>query len=148
MTQVIGELNIRKYDNHRWFILSRLEFVLNNGSWIRVRRGFILDFGSTPRSLWAIMPPLGTAADLGYAAHDGVYGKNRDDSPYVDLSHSFTRKEADMAMREVHLHCGVSVELSDASYLGVRRGASRAWMSPQQKLASGIIHQLPDYYDQ
>jgi len=127
--------------------LRDIQFHLNDGRWIHIWRKFILDFGSVPKSLRSIVPPLGTAADMGFAAHDGLYAEHRDNTPYVVLSDPFTRKEADKAMMEIHLHCGVSQELAEGMYAGVRMGASRSWMSPEEKLASGIIQELPDYYE-
>jgi len=133
MTQIIGSLDIRKYDARRWMYLHQQKFILNDGSWLLNKRGFVLDFGSIPRPVWSLEPPLCTESDEGYGFHDGGYAKNRDDSPFVEWSHPFTREEVDAGMREIHLHCGVSEERADVIYGMVRQFASYSWLSEAER---------------
>jgi hypothetical protein len=148
MSKITGKLEIRKEDDTHWFILRLIKFLLNDGRLVTIKRGFVFDGGSVPQALWAFVPPMGTAADWGFALHDALYSWHRDSSQLVIVSDSFTRKDADLAMMEVHLHAGVSQELAELIYTGVRLGASRSWMTPEEKLASNIIKELPEYYDQ
>jgi len=135
VTQIIGSLDIRKYDARRWMYLHQQKFILNNGSWLLNKRGLVVDFGSIPKRLWSLEPPLCSEADEGYGYHDGGYAKNRDDSPFVEWSHPHTREEVDAGMREIHLHCGVSQDRADMIYNMVRRFASYSWLNEVDRAA-------------
>ena len=133
MTEITGSLDIRKYDIDRWTILRDIKCDTNDGRWVLLKRWFILDFGSTPRPMWSVLPPLGSLADVGYGFHDGLYAKNRDDSPLVLVSDPFTREEADDLMTEIHLPCGVDPALAAIINAGVRVGALASWEAPQER---------------
>ena len=150
MIVITGHLDIRKYDDKRWSGLSRRKLLTPDGLSIESRRGLVIDFGSIPVSVWSILgvPPLGSKADEGFFWHDCLYTNHRDDSPFVIVNRDVTRREADDLMMAIHLQCGVPREKAEAIWAGVRLGASRSWMTPEDKLNAGIIQQLPAYYDQ
>ena len=133
--KLIGNLDIRKHDDTRWYLLHNFKCVTDDGRTVEGRRGFTYDGGSVPQSLWNIVPPMGAATDWGFFFHDCLYAWNRDNSAFVSVSEPFNRKEADQLMLEVHLHCGVSQELAEAIYTGVRLGASASWVPPAERKA-------------
>ena len=141
--KITGTLDVRKYDAHYWDILRVIKFTSDNGSWVQIKPNFRLDFGSIPRGLRSIVSPMGSLADWGFVPHDGLYSKHRDNNPLVVTSHNFTRKEADQLMLEIHLHCGVSQELAEGIYMGVRLGASYSWLTPAEKTKRLARNQLP-----
>jgi len=65
-------------------------YITNAGDSIVIPKGFFTDFASSPRLLWALVPPLGT---YGKAAvvHDYLYR-----TPGL----KYTRKESDNILRE------------------------------------------------
>ena len=149
MIKITGHLDLRKHDSYRWYLLPNRKLLTDDGLAIESQRGFVLDGGSIPKSLWSLsVPPLGSDADEGFFWHDCLYAWHRDHSPFIRVNREVTRKEADQLMMALHLQEGVSQELAEAMYAGVRLGASRSWMSPKDKLDSGIITELPEYYDQ
>jgi hypothetical protein len=133
MTEIVGTLDIRKYGTDRWTILRDLKCLTNDGRWVLLKRWFILNFGSTPQLLWAILPPLGTDADIGYGFHDGLYAWYRDKSPLVLVSDPFTREESDDLMKEIHLYCGVDPIKAEAIHNGVRTFGLDSWMTEEDR---------------
>jgi hypothetical protein len=133
MTEIVGSLDVRKHDVDRWTILRDIKCNTNDGRWVLVKRWFILDFGSTPRPVWSILPPMGSLADVGYAFHDGLYAWHRDSSPLVLVSDPFTRTEADKLMTEIHRHSGVDPITASTIHAGVAIGAGWSWLTPEEK---------------
>jgi len=127
MIQIYGHMDVRKYDDYRWSVLRRRRLVTPDNRTIEVRPGFVLDFGSIPRSLRGIVQPMGSEADEGFFWHDSVYASNRYSPSTVIVSEPFTRKEADDLMMAIHLQSGVEQELAEAMWLAVRLGASQSW---------------------
>jgi hypothetical protein len=148
MYTITGFLDLRKYDANRWSVLRPRKLLTPDGDVVEIFRGLVLDGGSIPKSLWSLtLPPLGSEADEGFVWHDALYAMHRDNSPYVRVSRDFTRREVDLLMMDLLLQEGISRELAEAIFLGVRLGASRAWMTPEEKLKANVINQLPEYYD-
>ena len=135
MTRITGNLDLRKHDNSRWYLLSVIKCYANDGRTVQIRRGFIYDGGSIPRSMRSIVCPMGTAADWSWTFHDGLYSWNRDENPLVIVSDPFSRKEADQLMLEIHHLNGVDETIAHGSYIAVRRAAAVAWMPPAERKA-------------
>jgi hypothetical protein len=134
MTEIVGTLDIRKYGTDRWSILSDIKCNTNDGRWVLLKRWFILDFGSVPRPLWPIMPPLGSDADIGYGFHDGLYAEHRDSTPLVLMSDPYSREDADDLMKEIHLFCGVDPVTAALIHTGVRVGALSSWETSAERM--------------
>ena len=127
MIQIYGHMDVRKYDASRWSVLRRRRCITNDNRTIEVKPGFILDFGSIPKSLRGIVQPMGSAADEGFFWHDCLYAWSRADPYEIIVSEPFTRREADDLMMAIHLQSGVEQELAEAMWLAVRLGASQSW---------------------
>jgi len=133
MTEITGPLDIRKHGDDRWTVLRRVTFRSDTGRSVIVKPGFSLDFGSVPQAMWSILPPIGTAADWSFLAHDAIYAWHRDNSEFVIVSAPFERDEADALMLELMFHCGVDPMVAYAAHKAVRLGASYSWLTPAER---------------
>lgn len=122
MTDILGGLEILKLQGGRWELLSNPIILLNSGRTIKPQHGFIYDGGSVPQLFWSLVGgPVGTDADWGYLVHDWLYYLSRQGNP------GWTRREADEAMLELHLYCGVPELIAYGVFTAVRGGASEKW---------------------
>lgn len=90
---------------------------------ITVPAGFITDFASVPRPLWAVLPPWG---NYGPAAviHDFLYSVKRQeyvpDPDEPDKTVKITRKIADRIFLRAMKDCGVNIFRRQVIYRAVR----------------------------
>lgn len=117
------ELSLVYIDGHNWRVLEPFTFGSQTiERMIRVPAGFVTDFASIPRALWAVLPPTGT---YGKAAliHDLLYR-----TPHE----ACTRAEADRILLEAMLASRVGFWVSCVIYLAVRVGGRRAFKPRQE----------------
>ena len=132
--EILGELIIKKAGDSEWELQSPIEFRLANGRIAIAQKGFTLDFGSTG-IFGGASPPLGSGADWGYCLHDLLYASHRAGDT------TWTRKDADAAMREMHLFKGVSPILCEAIHAAVRAGGLSAWQTEEEREAWNMTNQ-------
>jgi hypothetical protein len=82
---------------------------------ITVPAGFVTDFASTPRAIWAILPPTGRY-QLAAVVHDFLY-----------WDQGCTRKQADDLLRAAMAESLVNPVNRDIIYNAVRRFGEGAW---------------------
>ncbi|OFX06353.1 MAG: hypothetical protein A3E78_11690 [Alphaproteobacteria bacterium RIFCSPHIGHO2_12_FULL_63_12] len=121
MSKFTGPLRLEHLDADwkRWKLLEPLVWeidTLGSGKEIVVEAGFIFDGATTPRLIWAVLPPTGAymrAAGL----HDRCleWLKAGTPNPYAP-----TRRKADRQFLLAMKACGVSFLVRWAMYLGVR----------------------------
>ena len=135
--KITGNLDIRKDGTKHWILLSRIEYDTDYGA-VTLLPGFRCDGGSVPRAVWSVLgvPRVGTDADWGFFCHDGLYSKHRDSNALVAVNREWSRKEADKAMHDIHLHCGLDHPTAEAIFRAVRLGASWSWMTEAERKAS------------
>lgn len=104
-------------------LLRALEYTTSDGWRIRVPAGFLTDFASIPRLLWALIPPRGKY-NRAAIIHDFLYKfAPRDPSTGV----ACTRGRADSIMREACENLGERATRRWAIYSGVRSGGWLPW---------------------
>ena len=138
--EILGELIIKKVGDSEWELQTPIEFRLANGRIAIAQKGFTLDFGSTG-IFGGASPPLGSGADWGYCLHDLLYASHRAGDT------TWTRKDADAAMREMHLFKGVSPILCEAIHAACRAAGLAAWLSPEeQEVWDARLHPEEDWF--
>ena len=98
---------------------------------ITVPAGFVTDFASTPRALWAVLPPFGTY-QLGAVVHDFLY-----------WDQGCTREEADALLRAAMAESRVEPLKRDAIWQAVRRGGEAAWTKNASEKQAGMPRIIP-----
>ena len=142
MTSIIGELDWRKDGDSHVKLLSPIEYQLDCGRIVMAERGFRYDGGSIPPPFRSLVCPFGSAADHGFCLHDRLYKGHRDLQ-----ERSFTRLQADEAMLEVFLHCGVPSHIAYGVYTGVLAGGLAAWQTEAEKI-QWDMHEDKTFLDQ
>ena len=91
-----------------------------SGEFIDVQAGFVTDFASIPRALWAVLPPTG---EYGKAAviHDWLYYRG-----HVGVQ-PITRRYADKIFRQAMLELGVAAHRRWLMWSAVRTFAGFLW---------------------
>ena len=123
-----GPLELEWVDGHNWLVTRDFVYVTDvrlADSVICVPAGFVTDFASIPRVLWALLPPTG---EYGKAAviHDYRYrtpGKA-------------TRSQADSVLLEAMKAAGVGRFTRATIYSGVRVGG---WASYKGELSDAAV---------
>ena len=128
MTQIIGQIDVRKASDTTFRLLSPVEFQLNSGRIVIAERGFTFDGGSIPSIFRSIVCPFGSAADAAWLCHDRIYAGHRDLS-----EQRFTRLQADEAMLELLLYLNVPDHISYGAYTAVRAGALDSWWTEEER---------------
>lgn len=117
-------------DGLQWVLMADFRYQSDIGDvTITVPKGFITDFASIPRQLWALFPPwqrYGAAAII----HDHEYWKN-----------FLSREEADNVLREAMQVLGVDNATIVEIYTAVRAFGQGAWDHNRQLKASGYTRQ-------
>lgn len=115
-------------DGVRWRVMRDCSYRIVSGTFSgrvsTVRAGFVFDWATVPRVLWALYPPSGTASkQYGIAAlwHDWVYVHQQ------IAGCDCTREDADALFREIMLYVGVSPFQSALLYAAVRVGGWYGW---------------------
>jgi hypothetical protein len=142
MTQIIGELDMRKDGDEHVKLLSPMEFQLNCGRIVMCERGFRFDGGSIPAPFRAIVCPFGSRADRGWLLHDRIYFGHRNLH-----EQQFTRLQADEAMLEMLLYLDVGEHIAYGAYAAVRGGGLTSWQTEEEKLEWGV-RENHEYLDQ
>jgi hypothetical protein len=122
-------------DGKFWFLHEDLEYeLLKTGIVITVPTGFVTDFASVPRPVWAVFPPWGKYGPPA-VVHDFLY-----------WDQSCSRKQADrimaLAMKESRVrHWNVH-----AFYMVLRAWGWIAWNKNAKDRAKGGLGRIPPEY--
>jgi hypothetical protein len=114
----LGELNLTYIDGDSWRLLAPLVYETSAGDVITVPAGFVTDFASIPRPLWAIAPPAGTWG-LAAVLHDWGYRTGL-----------LSRGEADRLFLDAMADLKVRWVTRWAMYLAVRAAGWTAYRGP------------------
>jgi len=98
---------------------------------IVVPKGFVTDFASTPRALWAVLPPFGTY-QLAAVVHDFLY-----------WDQGCTREQADDLLRVAMFESKVESAKRDVIWQAVRRFGGTAWNQNAAAKAAGQPRVIP-----
>ena len=108
------ELHLSPREGDRWVLLREWRYVTQRGEWI-VPGGFTTDLTSSPRFLWAFVPPFGPY--MGAAVlHDFLYA-----------SKVMPRKDADRLFLAAMIVDGERTWRAHILYLAVRWFGWLAW---------------------
>lgn len=139
MTSIEGFLDVRRQGVNKLCTLSPIILTTQAAGRVIVPRGFVFDGGSIPEALTSIAGcPFNTSADYGYLCHDRLYYLSR-----VNGSPGVTREQADNAMLELHLHCGVDYVRAHGIFTVVRGYSWRYWGAGKPDLPE---HTLEDWF--
>lgn len=126
-------------DGHLWKVEQEFDYRLGSPDgleYVRVPAGFVTDFASIPRPLWALMPPHGLY-DKAAVVHDWLYGRRRicGETPTNAVSYVryVERAEADRILLEAMTVLGVGWMTKTLIYRGVRAGGWWAWSDDRKK---------------
>jgi Protein of unknown function (DUF1353) len=98
---------------------------------IVVPLGFVTDFASTPKALWAVLPPFGTY-QLAAVVHDFLY-----------WDQGCTREQADALLRVAMAESKVDPKKRDIIWQAVRRFGQTAWDENARTKAAGQPRIIP-----
>jgi hypothetical protein len=98
---------------------------------IVVPAGFVTDFASTPRAIWAVLPPFGTY-QLAAVVHDFLY-----------WDQGCTREQADALLRVAMAESRVEPWKRDLIWDAVRRFGSPAWSNNASAKLAGQPRIIP-----
>jgi Protein of unknown function (DUF1353) len=98
---------------------------------IVVPLGFVTDFASTPRALWAVLPPFGTY-QLAAVVHDFLY-----------WDQGCSREQADALLRVAMFESKVDARKRDIIWQAVRRFGQAAWDQNAAAKAAGSPRIIP-----
>lgn len=116
----VRNLPVKRKEAKSWILHLPLFYEvkeLGSGDHISVPKGFVTDLASTPRIIWAFIPPFGLHAAAA-VLHDYGYGvKDR------------SRSEYDRIFREAMLVLGVRKSKAYVMWLAVRLFGWAAWFS-------------------
>jgi hypothetical protein len=98
---------------------------------IVVPLGFVTDFASTPRALWAVLPPFGTY-QLAAVVHDFLY-----------WDQACSREQADALLRVAMFESKVEPAKRDIIWQAVRRFGQSAWDQNAAEKAAGSPRIVP-----
>ena len=98
---------------------------------IVVPLGFVTDFASTPKALWAVLPPFGTY-QLAAVVHDFLY-----------WDQGCTREQADALLRVAMTESKVDPIKRDIIWQAVRRFGETAWTQNARAKAAGQPRIIP-----
>lgn len=92
---------------------------------VGIAPGFVTDFASIPRILWAVLPPSDGDYDAAAVVHDWLY-------TYADdltrrIGHAVSRADADAVLLEAMTALGVRPWKRRVIYAGVRIGGWLFW---------------------
>lgn len=133
MANFLTPLVVERLDGNLWRVKERFEYRVgaeNSNVIVDIPAGMVTDFGSVPRVLWNILPPVGGPADKAFVVHDALY-----QAPYVEIDHGNSTSElklidrgyADSVLNEAMGVLGVGRFSRWSIYAGVRAGGWKAW---------------------
>lgn len=114
-----SHLELRHLPGHEhWSVIRPLQYRTLDGRLIVVPVGYRTDLASVPRLAWRIVPRDHVHARRAAVVHDYIY---------TDLTHRFTKLEADQIFREALLEEGMGGVLAWLMYRAVRIGGRGNW---------------------
>lgn len=114
MTSFTNDLIVTSYLSYKWELFEEFYFYFNEEDkelGVTVPTGFITDFASVPRILWAIIAPTGRHTKAA-VLHDYLYS--------TSSTLNFTRKHCDKLFLEAMKILGVKKWKRVLMYRGVR----------------------------
>ena len=111
MSSFTKPLIVKPLDNRKWELVEEFDYytdVFKERLIIKVPKGFVTDFASTPRVLWSVFPPWGR------------YGKAAVLHDYLYQTAMFDRKTCDLIFKEAMDVLGVGKIKRELMYLAVR----------------------------
>jgi hypothetical protein len=119
-------------DGENSVVMSPLQYRVGTTRFvITVPAGFVTDFASTPRAIWAVLPPFGTY-QLAAVVHDFLY-----------WDQGCTREQADALLRAGMAESRVEPAKRDAIWQAVRRGGEAAWTQNATEKQAGLPRIIP-----
>jgi hypothetical protein len=113
-------------------LIAPLTYRIGESSFtITVPAGFVTDFASTPRAIWAILPPTGRY-QLAAVVHEFLY-----------WDQGCTRRQADDLLRAAMAESQVGSKSRDIIYYAVRSGGEGAWTENSLAKAAGKPRIIP-----
>jgi len=114
-------------------LTAPLEYRIGQSTFvITVPKGFVTDFASTPRAIWAILPPNGRY-QLAAVVHDFLY-----------WDQGCTRQQADDLLRAAMAESRVKPRERDIIWQAVRSFGSSAWDGNAAAKAAGKPRIIPE----
>ena len=136
MSGFLSPLIVERLDKRLWKVKQPFEFHLDDAASVLVvvvvPIAFITDFGSIPRFLWRLFPPVGGPCDKAFVIHDKLYTDPRvviraGQPPFKHSFMRITREYADNILLEGMRVLGVGWWTQQCIYRGVRWGGKRVW---------------------
>lgn len=124
MSSFTDPLIVTPIDAKYWKLVNQFTYHLGdkaNEQLIIVPIGFVTDFASIPRFLWAIVPPWGQHGKAA-VVHDFLY-----------KSHLFSRKESDDIFLDAMTVLGVGKFKRTAMWMAVRSFGWYAWHKAKKR---------------
>jgi hypothetical protein len=119
-------------DQTKWLLIRPFQYqILDTKFVIDVPAGFVTDFASIPRQLWALASPHGFYSRASII-HDFLYWDQR-----------CTREQADRIMLIAMQESAVSFAERQAIYAGVRAGGQSSWDDNATARAQGMLRTVP-----
>ena len=119
-------------DGENSVVMSDLRYQVGTTRFvIIVPAGFVTDFASTPRAIWAVLPPFGTY-QLAAVVHDFLY-----------WDQGCTREQADALLRAGMAESRVEPLKRDAIWQAVRKGGEAAWTKNAGEKQAGLPRIIP-----
>jgi hypothetical protein len=113
-------------------LMADLKYQIGNTNYvIIVPAGFVTDFASTPRAIWAVLPPVGQY-QLAAVVHDFLY-----------WDQGCTREQADALLRVAMTESKVERAKRDIIWEAVRKFGSTAWADNASTKAAGQPRIIP-----
>jgi hypothetical protein len=113
-------------------LMADLRYQIGNTNFvIVVPVGFVTDFASTPRAIWAVLPPFGQY-QLAAVVHDFLY-----------WDQGCTREQADALLRVAMAESKVEPAKRDIIWQAVRRFGGSAWTANATAKAAGQPRIIP-----
>jgi hypothetical protein len=120
-------------DGEKATLLKPLVYTTKDGWRIEVPAGFVTDFASIPRPLWAVIPPRGKY-NRPAIVHDKLY----QDAPIDPITgERCTQARADYILREACENCDDRFTQRWAIFLGLKIGGFKAWNNYRKKDTDG-----------
>jgi hypothetical protein len=119
-------------DQTTWLLIRPFQYqILDTGLVIDVPAGFVTDFASIPRPLWALASPHGFYSRASII-HDFLYWDQR-----------CTREQADRIMLIAMQESAVRFAERQAIYAGARDGGQSSWDDNTTARAQGMFRTVP-----
>jgi hypothetical protein len=119
-------------DGRQAVLVSDLRYrILETEFVVTVPAGFVTDFASTPRAIWAVIPPFGNYQRAA-VIHDYLY-----------WTQICTREQADLILRLAMFESGVKPFNREVIYRAVRKFGKSAWDTNSDEKRRGLSRFVP-----